>query len=146
MMSNKIEYLVNQLIAKGDVLTPCTPGEVAKIEHHFSCSLPMVYKAFLLAAGKESKLYMTGSHFFYGDIFLLKEYAEELLVENNFKALPEKAFVFFMHQGYQFAFFILDSGDDPEVFYYYEGKTQTDFEKVESSLSGFLITHLGFIR
>jgi hypothetical protein len=30
--------------------------------------------------------------------------------------LPEDAFVFLMHQGYQFLFISLDQGDDPPVF------------------------------
>jgi hypothetical protein len=36
-------------------------------------------------------------------------------------SLPMEAFVFFMHQGYQFMFFLADGAEDPEVWYYHEG-------------------------
>jgi hypothetical protein len=49
-----------------------------------------------------------------------------LLLENHQPPLPNKAFVFFMHQGYQFMYFIADSSsDDPPVFYYLEGEPTT---------------------
>jgi hypothetical protein len=60
-------------------------------------------------------------------LFKLREGAEELLEKDDSPfVLPEKAFVFWMHQGYQFAFFVADGDDDPMVYYYMEGKKTTE--------------------
>jgi|GEM_PF-784687 len=69
----------------------------------------------------------------------LKEWAEELLEENNFPGkLSEKDFVFWISQGYMFCLFKLDEGDEPPVYYYCEGKRLTNFVKIADSLSSFL--------
>ena len=61
---------------------------------------------------------MRGSSCFYDEIFFLREWAIDLLEEKNFRELPANSFVFWMHQGYQFAFFLPDEGDNPRVFFY----------------------------
>lgn len=53
----------------------------------------------------------------------LREIAEQLLQENNQPPLPAQAFVFLMHQGYQFLYFVADGkNDDPPVYGYLEGE------------------------
>ncbi len=56
--------------------------------------------------------------------------------------MPEDAFVFFMHQGYQFMFFRLSEGDDPPVYYYGEGEGQDTFRVLQPSYSAFLETEI----
>lgn len=52
----------------------------------------------------------------------LKEEAINLLKENNENfVLPNNAFVFLMHQGYEFCYFIFSDGTDPPVYQYVEG-------------------------
>ena len=61
---------------------------------------------------------------FYDDIFGLRKSAYSLLEENGLDVslLPKNAYVFFMHQGYQFLYFITENGvDDPFVYYFTEG-------------------------
>lgn len=43
--------------------------------------------------------------------------------------LPADAFVFLMHQGYQFSFFALAKGDDPAVSSYLEGRKERSFRR-----------------
>ena len=77
--------------------------------------------------------------FFKDEILYLKEWAEELLEENNFPGeLSENDFVFWMSQGNMFCFFKLDEGGDPPIYYYCEGKGLTNFLKIADSLSSFL--------
>jgi hypothetical protein len=85
---------------------------------------------------------MKGSSAFYNEIFDLREGSIELLYEDGFKDLPDNTFVFWMHQGYQFAFFYLNQGENPPVYFYYEGRTKDDFELVENSFTDFLETQL----
>ena len=55
----------------------------------------------------------------------LRGWAEELLVESDSKfSLPPECFVFAMHQGYQFMYFLCDGNEDPEVLYYLEGEKE----------------------
>ncbi|MBX3242022.1 MAG: SMI1/KNR4 family protein [Chitinophagaceae bacterium] len=130
---------------KGFELRGCSLKEVSKIESLFQTNLPATYIDFLTRMGKGAGNFLRGSSAFYNEIFYLKEWASELLLENDFKSLPEDAFVFFMHQGYQFAFFCNYDNDDPPVYYYHEGMNLSDFEKKEERFTDFLTVHLGFL-
>lgn len=133
-----IKELAEYLERKGCDLSGCSEKQIAKIEEFFGVKLPSTYLEFLLAMGKDAGQFMRGSSAFYNEIFDLREGSIELLDENDFKELPDNTFVFWMHQGYQFAFFYLNEGDNPPVYYYYEGKTKNDFEIVENSFTDFL--------
>ena len=133
-----IKELEVYLERKGCDLKACSGKDVAKIEEFFKIELPAFYKEFLLTMGKSAGQFMRGNSVFYNEIFDLREGSIELLNENDFKELPENTFVFWMHQGYQFAFFYLDQGDNPPVYFYYEGKTKDNFELKENSFSNFL--------
>lgn len=70
-------------------------------------------------------MFYRGSAMFYPELNGLRKIATELLVEaqNDF-ALPLDAFVFFMHQGYQFMYFRTEVEEcDPPVYNYIEGDT-----------------------
>lgn len=129
------EYLSNIKIE----LSECTAKEISEIESFFDVKLPLFYKEFLMLMGKQAGPFMKGSSVFYDEVFDLKEGATELLSQNGFISLPDDAFVFWMHQGYQFAFFKLnDDNNNPPIFFYYEGKTKNDFERKEHSFTDFL--------
>ena len=78
--------------------------------------------------GKYAGSFLKGSMCFYDDLILINEEARLLLKEHSFREMPQKAFVFWMHQGYQFAFFINGEGDDPPVYYYNETIKENDFK------------------
>jgi len=132
-----------QILLRADCkMIGCTEKEIAKIEHSLNIVLPQAYKEFLAFMGKKAGQFLSGSSAFYNEISDMQDGAKELLVFNQFKELPDGAFVFFMHQGYQFAFFLLEESDDPQVYYYYEGRTQNDFERTGDSFTDFLKAHL----
>ena len=100
--------------------------------------LPKTYLEFYKHMGNGVR-FLRGHSCFQDEIFMLKEGAEELLNENNFKyKLTDNDFVFWMSQGYMFCFFRLDEGDDPPIYYYCEGKKLSDFYKIADSFSSFL--------
>ncbi|WPV63913.1 deaminase domain-containing protein [Chitinophaga sp. LS1] len=118
---------------KGDVLTGCSSFQVRSLERYFKIKLPMVYKDFLYAMGIDAGRFMKGSDAFYRHLYNLKDgFLSELFYTDL--ELLENSFVFWTHQGYQYAFFLLDAGDNPPVYYYLEG--ETEFKKIES-LSAF---------
>ena len=55
------------------------------------------------------------SHFLRGTV---EEDFAELLEEDGVDPLPSHGFIFFDHQGYQFFWFTLGAGPDPEVFHH----------------------------
>jgi len=119
--------------------TPCSNDEIQDINRIVEYKLPKAYLEFLEEMGKDAGKFMKGSSCFINELHSLREWAIELLVENNFKKeLPNDAFVFWMHQGYQFAFFLLDDGDNPPIYYYNETKEQNKFCKTGDSFTDFL--------
>jgi hypothetical protein len=124
-------------------MIPCTLEEIIAIEKTFKIKLPQAYQDFLLTMGHSGGDFLKGSDCFYKQLPLLKEWAIELLEENNFtEPLPDDAFVFFMHQGYQFSFFRLSEGDNPPIYFYYEGQKETNFLKTHDYFTDFMATEI----
>lgn len=123
-----------------------TNKEFAKISSLASHPLPKAYIEFLLTMGKDmSRIdqshngFLTGIDVFYNYIPGLKAYAISLLKEDQSDLeLSAEDFVFYSSQGCDFAFFKLTEGDNPPVYYYYEGSKQTSFKKVADTFSSFL--------
>ncbi len=110
-------------------LVPCTEDEIAFLERWLKRPFPQAYREFLQWMGYWGGGLLVGSDFFYGRLMNMQEWARALLEEDHYPGeLPEDAFVFFMHQGYQFYFFRFSEGADPPVYYYLE-----DPEKPEQS-------------
>ena len=101
---------------------PCTEEEVIRLEQVTHFSLPQAYQEFLRTMGNSTDDFLVGSDFLYPVLPSLQEWARELLIENQIpQKFPDDAFVFFMHQGYQFNFFHTSEGEDPPVYRYFEG-------------------------
>jgi hypothetical protein len=123
---------------------PCTIEEVESLEQWSGHRFPEAYREFLLWMGHNGGGLLEGSDCFYHHLKVLPSYAQELLEEDQFVGnLPDKAFIFFMHQGYQFNFFYFDDGDDPPIYWYLEEiPTRTSFTQLYSSFSEFVLTEL----
>jgi SMI1 / KNR4 family (SUKH-1) len=135
--------LIELKIVKQDELLGCTRDEVSAIEQQLGISLPRAYQEFLLSMGHSAGQFLRGSDCFFQHLPQLQEWAIELLQENNFaQSLPKDAFIFFMHQGYQFSFFRVSEGADPPIYSYCEGTEETFFIKSHASFSEFLATEL----
>lgn len=105
----------------------CSEEEITRLEKCFGLSLPMAYKEFLLWMGKDAGPILRGSNCFYSDLFQLNHWANRLLDENGLPdRVPENAFVFFMHQGYQFAFMYPSESEDPAIYYFNEMSYEPD--------------------
>lgn len=116
--------------------------EIERIERKYEVRLPSVYREFLSLMGKKAGDYMLGSSVFFDEIFTLKQGAEELVEENNLEPIPRTAFIFWMHQGYQAAFFKIGDGDDPPVYYFTEGQDENRFILTEETLTSFFFEQL----
>lgn len=147
MYLDHAKTLVEQLcIAKPDEVHPCTADEVAQLERRIGRSLPAAYREFLLWMGRGAARLLVGTDFFYDDIKKIEHYresAQELLDENGIRTpIPEDAFIFYMHQGYQFMYFRLTEGDNPPIYYYGEGEGYSNFRTLNPSFSDFLETEI----
>lgn len=113
-----------------------TEKQIKKIEKHYNITLPIDYKEFLSELGNDGGGFMIGSDCFYDNIFELKEYAEELLKDDNSEfVLQKEHFVFTIHQGYIFMFIDLKYAENSPVYGYYEGDMKPAIKF--SSLSDF---------
>jgi hypothetical protein len=118
-------------------MIPCSNDEIIDLEKRYNMQLPTCYTEFLKALGKGAEPFMQGSFCFYDQLDFIQLEAKALLKENNFKDLPKNAFVFWLHQGYQFTFFIDNESDNPSVFYFNETEKQIDFIKTYERLTDF---------
>ena len=127
-------------IVRPDQLRPCTEEEVRRLGQQVGLSLPEAYKEFLLWMGHGAGGFLRGSDCFYKQLIPLQRWAVELMEEDGFTApLPADAFVFLMHQGYQFDFFRTGEGDDPPVYYYFEGAKEGSITIVYPHFSELLL-------
>jgi hypothetical protein len=106
------------------------------IEKSQNIELPRTYKEWFHGGGPKAKEF-AGTDMDFPNLAKLRKWTEELFIESRVEFnLPENAFVFAMHQGYQLMYFLCDGTSDPEVWYSHEGD---DEPKVKwASLSGFL--------
>ncbi|MDK2127018.1 SMI1/KNR4 family protein [Parachitinimonas caeni] len=117
-----ISSLIDAQLCKQGEAKGCSQEEIAALEQSTGLSFPLQYREFLLAIGKRAGRLFQGTDIFLPAISGLKDEAINLLEENeeDFN-LPKEAFVFSMHQGYEFNYFNTSEGDDPPVYQYVEG-------------------------
>jgi hypothetical protein len=133
-----IEEIILCLKSAGCELIPCTKSDVLLIEEYYQVKLPTVYKEFLLSMGKGAGAFMRGSSVFFDEIFDLKDGAEELIRDNDLGPMPGDAFVFWMHQGYQIAFFRLSEDEELPIYYFSEGTEINKFVLKTKNFVAFL--------
>lgn len=135
--------LFAQLPIAAEDIHPCTEEEVEQLEQQAGDVLPAVYREFLLWIGHRAGILLQGSDVYYQQLTKQKEWAHELLRENGIASeLPNDAFVFYSHQGYQFMYFRLSEGDNPPVYYYGEGEGFDTIRRLYPSYSIFLETEI----
>ena len=121
-MIGLVGTFVDRFRSLGLTGSPCSVEEVAALERWAGLPLPAAYQAYLLIAGRYPPPALVGSDCTIESLYQLRDWAVEILREQPppFE-LPPSAFVFIMHQGYQFMYFLADGvADDPAVFYYHE--------------------------
>lgn len=139
---NTVADIARYLWEKGETLKPASPNDVRQVESKFNVKLPFAYREFLNYMGRGASRFMVGSSVFMNELLELYDGALELCEENNITPIPENAFVFWMHQGYQALYFLPGEEEDPAIYYYHEGSGATRFEKQPISFIDFLKTEL----
>lgn len=124
---------------------PANQEEVDSLELKIGSSLPEAYKEFLLWGGKDPGEIWSGSVCRITEVADIQDAATELLNENNFSlSLPGNAFVFWMHQGYQFMFFEVSDKQNPPIYFYSEAQEEKHFQRLCENFSQCLIQELHF--
>ena len=120
---NYLEAIVARLNKNYVGLLPCTIEEVNQLETSLQIKLPEAYREYLLTMGKYSGKINEGTDCFYDDLIRIQAWPKELLKENSIQdELPSDAFIFSMHQGYEFWYFRISEGDNPPVYGFHEGE------------------------
>lgn len=113
----------------------CSNEDLARLALQCSVPLPETYRQFMQIAGKGVDDFLSGSDFTLEDLDGMRDAANELLAGAGLAPLPPEAFVFTMHQGYQFFFFLNEC-----VYYYVEGASEPEkrFESFEEFFDAIL--------
>ncbi|SFE91162.1 SMI1-KNR4 cell-wall [Chitinophaga sp. CF118] len=130
------------LIKAGCKLTPCTDKDILLIESTYKLKLPLVYKDFLLTMGRGAGKFMRGSSVFFDVLFSLNKWGGELLEEHGLEPLPPNAFVFWLHQGYQMAFFRIGESEVLPIYYFGEEESLKGIKLKFNSFIDFLMEEL----
>lgn len=146
--NKKSELILKNIISyiKEPNIIGCSEKEILEIEFFFNVKLPVLYKKFLSKMGHNAGDFLSGTDAFYNNIFSIREWAKELLIECNEPfELKDNYFIFAIHQGYQFWFFdIEDDKYDPPIYYYFEGD-KSYFKKYDR-FSEFLLESFNYIK
>lgn len=134
-MNNMLEF-ATMLKGMGYTLIPAQKEQVDILNKKYK--LPCEYLDFLNSFG-----YASGSFLKYHDCFIkdlpdIQEDVKIITMNNGLTPLPKNAFVFWSYQGYEFAYFNLDEGDNPPVFYFAEGE-EIDNYKVFGTIYDFFM-------
>jgi len=120
-----VSLLREYKIASDNEIRGFTELEVGQCEQSIGSPFPDQYREFLLAIGHDAGFLFQGTDILFRNVenlIELRKEAENLLEENGEAfILPFDAFVFSMHQGYEFNYFVLSEGNDPPVYQYVEG-------------------------
>ena len=137
LISDTIEYST----MKYPNSKPCSIDEINLVEEHFGILLPNMYRQFLLNFGNGSKEFMVGEDYTINWLINMKDEANKMLLEKNLPELSNDAFVFWMHQGYQFMFFeTADNNQNPAIFYYNECY-EMDIIKISNNMNELLYNY-----
>lgn len=114
----------------------CSADDLADLERQEGIRLPASYREYASAAGMRPGDFLVGSDLAFDQLDTVRRSALALLEDDSGPKLPDAAFVFCSHQGYQFLFFELGDSPDPPVFHYLEGTRA--FREVAPSFSAWL--------
>jgi hypothetical protein len=151
----KIENLLNSW---GTIYKGCNSKQITNLEEKINNKLPTCYREFLEKMGYDmdrkddnSRGGFVGESIFYNDVYgeytnkdALIEQLDEDGKTDLLNEIDDNVFVFFSSQGYIFAFFKLDEGDNPPVYGYKEGIDIESFPKLTDSLLEFYEKYLEY--
>lgn len=130
-----VKELIDANVARPSEVNGCSEYDIRQLETDLGIRLPVRYCEFLKLMGYSAGRFFLGTDIFFQHLRSLQGGASRLLRDDGQQPLPEQAFVFGMHQGYQFVFFLLNQGDDPPVSGYLEKK---GFSEISTSFSEYL--------
>jgi SMI1/KNR4 family protein SUKH-1 len=102
----------------------CTSGEIDQLETRLGRHLPPAYRAFLSVMGGAAGSFPDAGRtaFYLPDLLELATWAPALLERCGVEpGVLDGACVFYVHDGYSFAYFNCGEAEDPEVMTYAEG-------------------------
>ena len=122
MMSTLLDDLIQSRIEKGYCkpadFRGCSDAEIDTLEERVNMKLPGLFKDYLRRMGWSAGEMLQGSDVRFGCLHLLTGEGREELGLSGVD-LPQDAFVFFAHQGYDYMYFLVSDDDDPAVYRYH---------------------------
>lgn len=114
-----------------------TEAQIGQLAQSLNVTFPTVFRVFLQEMGAHHGDLFCGSATSYKQYKEFREWADELLVEDEVDSfLSEDDLIFLFHQGYTFCFFKATAGYDAPVFQYAEGQGQP--RQIATGFTGLL--------
>lgn len=133
----KMDWALQRIRERSSVSAGCDEAVLEEYQRRRALNLPAAYVRFLRAVGMNAGEFLAGSDFLFTQLDELQSGAHDLLEDDGGPPIAKNAFVFCGHQGYQFLFFHLGEGLDPEIHYYMEG--EGSFKVVSPAFSEWLV-------
>lgn len=156
-----LNKIIEKLKSNNVILEGCSKTDIENLQSSITNVLPKCYIEFLEILGQRTDaknvkygLYdytgFQGESIFYDNVYgghtnkdgLL----EQLQEDDKINLIPQindnNIFVFCSHQGYIYAFFKLNEGDNPPIYGYHEGQKENNFPKLTNSLLEFFEFYL----
>ncbi|MBW3542608.1 MAG: SMI1/KNR4 family protein [Planctomycetes bacterium] len=137
-----ISAIEARLAAVGDpgvVIEGATEAQIGALEVEIGRPLPETYRQFLRSMGHSAGPLFRGSDYSLAQphCLRLRPLAQRVIDRSASQyRLPENAFVFLVHHGYQFLFFKLGEGEDPPVYRFSDAEPSE--MRIADSFSSFL--------
>ena len=122
-------------LARAGTLRGFSEEEVAKVERALGVTFPAAYRSYVRWAGRRAGCLMH-DHCFRWQLNVVEKDRVLTLRSDAPEEMPEGHFLFSEHQGYAYASFPLDAGDDPPVWTNY--RDELVFELAYDRFTDFL--------
>ncbi len=142
MIDAVTELFVTRLRDIGLKGEPSDEWTIWDLEKRLRVHLPAAYRAFLTLVGNGWEP-LEGSHYAIEDDLVNLQRSGERIMKHE-GAIFADAFVFRVHQGYAFHFFLKQDGDDPPVYEYVEGMPEV--QQVAIRFTDWLADELSRLR
>lgn len=122
--ARRVEWVLGALRAREEFLKGCDRAMIDAVERDARGALPASYVAFLLGAGWDAGDFMRGSDLSIGRLPRLQRDFRSATAGVR-PPIPESAFAFCGHHGYQYLWFVLGDAADPVAYYFNDARPES---------------------
>lgn len=113
--------MIESGLCERDEIQGASELEVRMLENALGLDVPSACRDYLRLMGRGTGEFLRGTDLLVADLARINDVARKLVADDGL-TLEREAFVFAMHQGYQFLYILARDDPDPAVFRFLEGE------------------------